>query len=293
METKPSRTGLRSFRGAVVLITGGASGIGAALGRVLAAQGATVLLADRQAEAAEQEAARLREVGGSAAGLAVDVREAAAVEELVEGAFARHGRVDYLFNNAGIGVGGEACEHTLDDWRYIVEVNLMGVVHGVQAAYPRMVRQGFGHIVNTASVAGLASSPGTTAYSMTKHAVVGLSRSLRIEAAEHGVRVSAICPGPIRTPILIDGGTYGRMTRPVPQRLQEQLWEQLAPMDADLFALRAIEQVRRNRAIIIEPWYWRLAWWLERLSPALADLVAAAGYRRMRALVEEARGGGQ
>jgi NAD(P)-dependent dehydrogenase (short-subunit alcohol dehydrogenase family) len=146
---------LRTFDGAVALITGGASGIGAALARQLTARGGLVVVADRQHELAEQTASTLRASGACAEVAPLDVRNAAAFEQVVNDIFQRHGRLDYLFNNAGTGVAGEALENTLDDWRYVVEVNLMGVVHGVHAAYRRMAEQGFGHIVNTASMSGL------------------------------------------------------------------------------------------------------------------------------------------
>src|SRR5439155_13844601 len=101
------------------------------------------------------------------------------------------------------------------DWHKVFDVNLRGVVNGVQAAYPVMLRQGFGHIVNTASVAGLLPTPTIVSYCAAKHAVVGLSTSLRVEAAEAGVRVSVLCPGAIKTPIL-EGGKYGKMLQPLP-----------------------------------------------------------------------------
>src|SRR5213593_2879910 len=141
---RPTLSAIRSYDGAVALITGGASGIGAALSRQLAGRGATVVVADRQVELARATAGALRRPGEAHE---LDVRDAAAFDWLLEDLFARHGRLDYLFNNAGTGVGGEAKDFTLDDWRYVVEVNLMGVIHGVRAAYPRMIRQGFGHIV--------------------------------------------------------------------------------------------------------------------------------------------------
>src|SRR6185312_3626412 len=112
----------------------------------------------------------------------LDVRSYPSFEQAVGEAVKQSGRIDYLFNNAGIGVGGEVDSYTLDDWNDVFDVNLRGVVHGIQAVYPIMIRQRSGHIVNTASVAGLIPAPGATAYAMTKHAVVGLSLSLRGEA---------------------------------------------------------------------------------------------------------------
>ena len=138
-----------------------------------------------------------------------------------------------------------------------------------------MVRQGFGHLVNTASMAGLMPSPGSVAYGAAKHAVVGLSRSLRIEALRHGVRVSVLCPGVVRTEILNNAGRHGDMLRPIDQATQRRLWEHLRPLDPDGFADRALRLVARDRAIIVVPMWWRLIWWLDRLSPALGDRVSA------------------
>ena len=280
--------GLRTYAGAVAIVTGGASGIGAALGRALARRGATVVLADRQREAAAKLAVALQPDGGVAEAVELDVRDAAAVEALVDDVRGRYGRIDYLFNNAGVGVGGQVRDYTLDDWRYVVDVNLMGVIHGVHAAYGRMVAQGFGHIVNTASMAGWMPTPFMTVYGTTKHAVVGLSRSLRIEAASHGVRVSVLCPGVIRTPILVDAGQYGRTTIRVPPALQLATWERLRPMDPDRFANQALDRIARNQSIIILPRWWRLAFWLNRLSPTLFDALGARSYEQVRREFEDA-----
>jgi NAD(P)-dependent dehydrogenase (short-subunit alcohol dehydrogenase family) len=273
---------IRTFDDAVAIITGGGSGIGAGLGRGLAAAGALVVLADRRLDAAQAIAADIAARGGRAEAVGLDVRDAAAVEALVAEAMSRHGRLDYLFNNAGTGVGGEVRDYTLDDWRYVIDVNLMGVIHGVHAAYDRMCRQGFGHIVNTASMAGWMATPLSTVYGTTKHAVVGLSRSLRLEAAPYGVRVSVVCPGVIRTAILVDAGPFGRIKVRVPPAVQLAAWERLHPMDPDRFAAHVLGRLARNRSIIIAPWWWRLIHWLNRLSPELADTLAAAAYRRMK-----------
>ncbi|HJQ83609.1 MAG TPA: SDR family NAD(P)-dependent oxidoreductase, partial [Candidatus Binatia bacterium] len=179
----------------------------------------------------------------------------------------------------------EVRDHTVAAWDRIIDVNLRGVVHGIQAAYPLMIRQGSGHIVNTASMAGLTASPLATAYSTTKHAVVGLSKGLRGEAAALGVRVTVLCPGAIRTPIL-SGGRYGIFVGPTPEpQLREaarQFFERTRPMDVRRFAAKALDQVARNRAIIVVPGWWKLFWWLERLSPALSLAIGAR-------LVAEAR----
>jgi len=132
-----------------------------------------------------------------------------------------------------------------------------------------MLRQGFGHLVNTASMAGLMPAPWSVSYAATKHAVVGLSTSLRIEAAPAGVRVSVLCPGVIQTPILEDAGKYGKLLIPVSHKTQRRYWERLRPMPADRFAIRVLRGVAKNKAIIIVPSWWKAFWWLNRLSPSL------------------------
>jgi NAD(P)-dependent dehydrogenase (short-subunit alcohol dehydrogenase family) len=275
---------LRTFAGAVALVTGGASGIGAALGRELAHRGAHVVLADRDGEDARAEAARVSAAGGQAEGAMLDVRDATAVDALVAAAFARHGRLDYLFNNAGIGVGGEVRDLALEDWRDAVEVNLMGVVHGVQAAWPRMIEQGFGHVVSTASMAAFMATALAAPYGATKSAVVSLSRALRVEGAVHGVRASVLCPGVIRTPILDGGGRHGRLRNFLDPGIQKALWERTRPMDVDVFAHRALDDVAKNRAVIVHPAWWRVLRLLSGVAPSLVDALARRELAKIRAL---------
>jgi NAD(P)-dependent dehydrogenase (short-subunit alcohol dehydrogenase family) len=275
-------TGLRTFEGAVALVTGGASGIGAALGRTLAARGALVLLADRDGEGARAEVGRIGAKGGRAEAAPLDVRAAGEVDALVTDVFDRHGRLDYLFNNAGIGVGGAVRDLGLDDWREAVEVNLMGVVHGVRAAWPRMIEQGFGHVVNTASAAAYLSGAMSAPYGATKNAVVALSRALRVEGALHGVRASVVCPGVVRTAILEDGGRYGRLQH-IDAGALAAMWERLRPMDADAFARKTLDDVARNRAVIVHPAWWRAVRFLNAVAPSLLDALARRELARLRA----------
>ena len=180
----------------VALITGGGSGIGLALGQLLARRGVRVILADVDEEALARAA---QEHGLE--GVRLDVTDAAAVRAAVDRVAERYDRLDYLFNNAGVGGTKKMLEATLEEWRRIVDLNLMGVVHGVSAAYPLMVLQGYGHIINTASISGLIPWPGQTLYNTTKYAVVGLSHSLRPEAARFGVRVNVVCPAAVKSAI--------------------------------------------------------------------------------------------
>lgn len=275
-------TGLRTFEGAVALVTGGASGIGAALGRELVRRGARVVLADRDEEGVRAEAGRLQAAGARVEAAPLDVRDAAAVDALVADVLGRHGRLDYLFNNAGIAVGGEAGVLALEDWREAVEVDLMGVVHGVRAAWPRMIDQGFGHVANTASSAVFLSGAMAAPYHAAKTAVVALTRALRVEGEAHGVRASVLCPGVVRTAILVDGGRYGRVRHLDLEALKET-WERLRPMGADAFARKALDGVARNRAVVVLPAWWRAADLLNRIAPSLVDALSGRAAARLRA----------
>jgi NADP-dependent 3-hydroxy acid dehydrogenase YdfG len=254
--------------GKVAFVTGGASGIGAALATKLVDEGAEVWIADRQVDPAQDLAQRLNSVGGKAHAIELDVRSYPSFERAVAEALQQSGRIDYLFNNAGVGVGGEVDSYTLDDWSDVFDVNLRGVVHGIQAVYPIMIGQGSGHIVNTASMAGLITTVNQASYAATKHAVVALSKTLRLEAERHGVQVSVLCPGVIRTPI-ITGGVYGRNDAVSAANLRK-LAEPLRPMAPEIFAERALRAVLRGHAIIVVPAWWKALWYLERLSPALS-----------------------
>jgi NADP-dependent 3-hydroxy acid dehydrogenase YdfG len=269
-----------SVSGKIAFVTGGASGIGAALATKLVDKGAEVWIADRQVGPAEELAQRLSSVGGKAHGIELDVRSYPSFERAVAEAVQRSGRIDYLFNNAGIGVGGEVDSYTLDDWNDVIDVNLRGVVHGIQAVYPIMITQHSGHIVNTASMAGLITTVGQAGYTATKHAVVALSKTLRLEAERHGVQVSVLCPGVVRTPILT-GGQYGRHNGVSDEDLL-RLGEALRPMAPDTFAERALRAVLRGHAIIVVPAWWKALWYLERLSPALSMRAAKVALKRTR-----------
>jgi len=279
--------GLRTYDGGVAIVTGAASGIGRSISEALAVRGCQVVLADVDLDEAEAAAALLRERGGRASARRLDVSNFAEVNELVAQTIREMGRIDYIFNNAGIGAAGEAAHYTIDSWHRIISVNLGGVVNGVQAAYAAMIRQGFGHIVNVASMAGLITSPALASYSMTKHAVVGLSKALRVEAQFRGVRVSVVCPGVIRTPML-RGGKHGVFTMSLAEDKQReiagQFFEFFRPMDVSVFARKVLDQVARNRATIIVPGWYKIAWWIERASPSLGSLLARRNFERYRQL---------
>jgi NAD(P)-dependent dehydrogenase (short-subunit alcohol dehydrogenase family) len=194
-----------SFAGKVAVVTGGASGIGLAMARRFATEGMRVVVADVEAEALDDAAKGLAAEFGDDNVLhqMTDVREPEALDALAAATFDRFGTAHVVCNNAGIGVGGMTCAIPADRWRWIVDVNLMGVVNGIRAFVPRLVEQGEGHVVNTASVAGIVTSPAMSPYVATKHAVVGLTESLYLDLQLTGspVGASVLCPEWVQTRI--------------------------------------------------------------------------------------------
>ncbi len=277
--------GLRIFSDATAIITGGASGIGQALAQELASRGGEVVVADLQIVAARKVASKIRGFGGRATAMEVDVTDYAAVEHVVKQTVQRTGRLDYMFNNAGISIHGDACRYEIEDWNRIVDINLRGVVNGVQATYNLMMNQGFGHIVNTASMAGIFPSPGLVSYATTKHAVVGLSTSLRGEAAERGIRVSALCPGMVRSAILEAGGKYGKSLNEFTdeqKKINSKLIEGYKPMDSNVFAQKALDGVAKNKAYIVLPEFYKLFWLLNRLLPSFGITIGQQSYQHRK-----------
>lgn len=260
------------FAGATAVVTGGGSGIGAALAAALTARGARVIVADIEPARAQAPVGR----GEAGEGHVVDVTDAAALAALLEDVASRHGRLDYLFNNAGVSVTGDARDLELAHWRKVLDVNLMGVVHGTHAAYRLMTRQQGGHIVNIASLAGLVPFPTNVPYATSKHAVVGLSLSLRAEGEALGVRVSAVCPGFIESNIFRDTPFVNVRREPILDALP------FRPLDTDLAARRILDGVARNRAIISFPFYARLLWRLYRLWPGLLTPLSRRMVRDLR-----------
>ena len=191
------------FTGKVVVITGVASGIGAATARRFAREGATLVLSDINADGGQSVSGELAKQGAQTHFVHTDVSDAAQVDGLMQAAVDRFGALHVVFNNAGVGALGKAPDLEVETWKHVIAVDLDSVFYGCRAAIPRLRASGGGAIVNTASISGLFGDYGLLAYNAAKAGVVNLTRTVAIDHAREGIRVNAVCPGPIETPLLI------------------------------------------------------------------------------------------
>lgn len=244
-----------------VLITGAGSGLGRALALRYAAQGARIACVDLIAERAEETRAMLPGDGHLA--LIADVGDDAAFEPLRQRIESEFGGLDLLFNNAGIASGGALVDTTMDEWRRLIEINLLSVVRGCRAFLPGMLAARRGHIVNTASFAGLAGSPSIMSYGVSKAAVVALSEQLRAECSEAGIAVSVLCPAFFQTNLCQNWVGDPRL-RGFATRMMEKSTDTL-----DAVADRVVAAVARGDFMILptraEPMRWRLKRWFPEL----------------------------
>jgi NAD(P)-dependent dehydrogenase (short-subunit alcohol dehydrogenase family) len=267
-----------AFAEKVAIVTGGGSGIGEALSLELARRGAQVIIADINGEAARRVATAIAGNGGQAKASTIDVAREQDVRHLVEDTASGYGHLDYLFNNAGIGLGGDARDLTLDHWRRVLDTDLYGALHGVLAAYPLMARQGSGHIVNTSSAAAFFPDPGNAPYCAAKHAVVGLSLSLRLEGADLGVKVSCVCPGFVRTNIYQNADVIN-MNLPADVPREKLAGAPAKMMTAARAAELILKGVSRNQALIVFPASIR---WGRRACQLFPHLLDGYLLRQMR-----------
>jgi NAD(P)-dependent dehydrogenase (short-subunit alcohol dehydrogenase family) len=246
---------MKDLRDKVAVITGGASGIGLASAEALAREGAKLVLADVEAKALEAATAKLRASGADAIGVATDVTERKAVEALADATWKHYGRADIVFNNAGVAVAGPVTGMTHEDWRWVIDVDLWGVIHGVEAFVPRLVEQKQGgHVLATASFAGLVPNIGLGAYCVAKYGVVALMEVLHRELRAHEIGASVLCPMRVRTAIDASGrnrqvGYGGPEAQHYPKIEDDQMAGRVIPVE-DVAKL-VLDGIRRNRLYLL------------------------------------------
>jgi len=275
---------VRSLAGKTALITGAGSGIGRETALACARRGAGLALCDLNADALAETERLVRALGGERRVLAqpVDVASAEQMRAFADAVHRNVSAVDLLVNNAGVGLGGGMLDTSLDDWRWIVDINLMGVVHGCHFFVPRMVERGSGgHVVNVASAAGYLPSELLSAYTATKYAVLGLSESLHIELHRRGIGVSAICPGIINTGITRSARLRGVAAVDGAREAMIAGYQRrnYGPERVAQNVLRAVQRNRVVAPVAVEAW---AAYYLKRIAPwaihALARWQARSGF---------------
>jgi NAD(P)-dependent dehydrogenase (short-subunit alcohol dehydrogenase family) len=272
------------MNGKTALVTGAASGIGRATALALAQRGADLFLCDLDRAGLAETADAVSKLGGKALCRSVDVADADAMGAFAETVHAQVPAVDLLVNNAGVAIGGGFLDTGLEDWDWILGVNLRGVIHGCHFFAPAMVARGAGgHIVNISSVAGYMAVEALSAYCTTKFAVLGLSEALRDELARHQIGVTAVCPGIINTPITRNSRLRGPMEKRPEAREDMVAAYQRRNYSPERVARNILKAVQKNRAVApVSPEAW-VAWYLKRAAPWLLRTInAAAGARSRR-----------
>ena len=274
------------FEGRGAVITGGASGIGLATATEFARRGARLLLADVNQVALERAVAHLKGEGFDAHGVRCDVRHLDQMVHLAEESFRLLGQVDVVFSNAGIVVAGPLAAMTHEDWRWVIDIDLWGSVHAVEAFVPKLIEQGRGgHIAFTASFAGLVPNAGLGAYGVAKYGVVGLAETLAREVKDNGIGVSVLCPMVVETKLLsnserIRGADYGLSSTPDVTGGIGALPAQDDTLDVDDVARLTADAIEANRLYVLphEAARASIRRRFERIESAF-DAQAAAGWR--------------
>jgi len=253
----------RDLHGNKVVITGAASGIGRALATGLAKEGCDILLADINEDGLRRTLEMVKQAGGSGEVLLCDVSRLEDVMKMADHCFDTWGKVDILVNNAGVASVGFMGEIPIKDWEWIISINFWGVVYGCHAFVPRMKKQGSGHIVNVASIAGILSSAEMAPYNATKAAVISLTETLKSELAPHDIGVTVLCPTFIKTNLM----EKMRFTDEF-QRQCSVTGMENAKWTPEMIADLAIDAVKKDRMYVVPQTAAKLFWISKRISPA-------------------------
>jgi NADP-dependent 3-hydroxy acid dehydrogenase YdfG len=265
--------GIKDFRDKVVVITGGGSGIGRATALAFASEKSDVVIADKNEERLNNVADEIDHQGARCLPRKVDVSDRIQVEEFSKFVIKERGKVDILFNNAGVAIGGSFYDTSIEDFEWIFSINFWGVIYCIKSFLPHMISRKSGHIVNTSSLAGLCAAPGISAYCSTKFALAGLGESLRAELKRHGIGITTICPGIINTRIVADGRMHLKQdhranTENVVNFYKRHGWP------PERVAKSVLKAIRKNRSVVpVGPEAW-FQWFGKRISQRAHDALA-------------------
>lgn len=264
------------FSQKTAIVTGAGSGIGEAVCKALARQKALVVVADINAQNAARVAQEIVADGHCAKHFTADVSKLDDVKALIEFSLAQFKEIDYFFNNAGISIDGEIRDMEYSHWEKILNVNLWGTIYGTNEVYKQMLKQKKGHIVNMSSLAGLMPGWMQAGYATTKWGILGLTTSLRAEAEEFGIKVSAICPGMVETNIF-SNTTLLNIER-------DEFISNLAfkPYELEKAVNKILRGVRKNKAMVIFPFHAKFLHWLFRFLPSLMFRIGSSDAKKFR-----------
>ncbi len=272
---------MTDFVGKVALVTGAASGIGRETALAFARAGADLVVCDLNEAGLQETVAAARGLGRRVLARRVDVASRDEVRGFAEAVHREHEAVDVLMNNAGVGLGGGFLETGLEDWQWVLSINLWGVIHGCHFFLPAMVRHGRGgHVVNVSSAAGYLAAEQLSAYSTTKFAVFGLSEALRDELRPHRIGVTTVCPGIINTPITKTARMVGRVSGDTARAALVSVYQR-RNYGPERVAAAVLKAIRRNRAVApVSPEAW-VMYYLKRVAPGLTARINRAAQARL------------
>jgi NAD(P)-dependent dehydrogenase (short-subunit alcohol dehydrogenase family) len=267
---------MKRLKGKRAAITGAGSGLGRALSLELAKQGWRILVTDIQEKRAQETLHLVTQAGGTGDALYCDVTAKNQVAAMADKMFCEWGGVDLLINNAGVSMAGFVGKSPLENWQWIVDIDLLGVIYGCHFFIPHMKKMGAGHIVNIASNAGIASLPEMAAYNVTKAGVISLSETLRSELAPYNIGVTAVCPS-FFTSNLLENFRYDTEEQ---YRIAEKLFNWWFSMDSHVVARRVLRAVQKNKLYVLPQIDAKFVWYAKRFFPSAYFAVISFCYRR-------------
>lgn len=256
---------MENMNGKVAIITGAGSGLGRVIAEYFAHKGAIVIVADINRTSANETVRRIRQKGGEGDAIVADVGNAEDVDKMISDINNKYGRIDFVFNNAGAAINGEFKDMTLEHWQKMMDVNFWGIVYACRSIYPIMIKQGYGHIVNVASFAGLMPGGLMISYSTSKYAAVGFTLNLRSEAKQYGIKVTALCPGYLETPIHETAQNVSDYVIEHDKKYRAKSHHWPKPEDCIDHMMRG---VLKNKCLVVSPRAQIPFWWLSRLFPS-------------------------